>query len=70
MWFPGAGFKAIARHMREDLERLYDVPYDFVKTAMVGVIYLVLYWSDACFIVVDYISESRQRFAILHFVLS
>lgn len=34
-WFPGAGFKKVARTMREDLERLYDVPFDFVKSEMV-----------------------------------
>ncbi|EIN09035.1 cytochrome P450 [Punctularia strigosozonata HHB-11173 SS5] len=30
-WMPGAGFKADAREMRRALERLYDVPYAFVK---------------------------------------
>lgn len=34
-WLPGAGFKKIARGMRQDLERLYDVPFDFVKFEMV-----------------------------------
>ncbi|KAL5476745.1 hypothetical protein ACEPAI_2931 [Sanghuangporus weigelae] len=33
-WFPGAGFKIEARRMREDLERLYNVPFDFVKSQM------------------------------------
>ncbi|TDL24453.1 cytochrome P450 [Rickenella mellea] len=33
-WFPGAGFKRAAREMREDLERLYDVPYEFVRKQM------------------------------------
>ena len=37
-WVPGAGFKVITRRMREDLERLYDVPFDFVKTKMVSLI--------------------------------
>lgn len=36
-WFPGAGFKIEAKRMREDLERLYNVPFDFVKSQMVGV---------------------------------
>ncbi|PSR74371.1 hypothetical protein PHLCEN_2v9879 [Hermanssonia centrifuga] len=34
-WFPGAGFKTTARRMRKDLERLYNVPYEFVKDQMV-----------------------------------
>jgi hypothetical protein len=34
-WLPGANFKIEAREMRKDLERLYDVPYNFVKQQMV-----------------------------------
>lgn len=34
-WVPGAGFKAIAKRMKEDLDRLYSVPYTFVKNEMV-----------------------------------
>uniref|UniRef100_A0A0W0F178 Putative cytochrome P450 n=1 Tax=Moniliophthora roreri TaxID=221103 RepID=A0A0W0F178_MONRR len=30
-WFPGGYFKRIAAKMREDLDRLYDVPYDYAK---------------------------------------
>ncbi|KZP12803.1 cytochrome P450 [Athelia psychrophila] len=33
-WVPGAGFKKVAYRMRQDLERLYSVPYDFVKSEM------------------------------------
>ena len=34
-WFPGARFQLEATSMRKDLEQLYDVPFDFVKSAMV-----------------------------------
>lgn len=34
-WAPGAGFKAVARSMRADLERLYDVPFGFVQDQIV-----------------------------------
>lgn len=30
-WFPGASFQRVARSMRQDLERLYDVPFNYVK---------------------------------------
>lgn len=30
-WFPGASFQRAARAMREDLDRLYDVPLAFVR---------------------------------------
>ncbi|KAH8101934.1 cytochrome P450 [Cristinia sonorae] len=33
-WIPGAGFKKAAKSMREDLERLYDVPFGFVNEEM------------------------------------
>jgi len=33
-WFPGAGFQRIAKSMRGDLERLYDVPFNFVVNEM------------------------------------
>ncbi|ESK96274.1 cytochrome p450 [Moniliophthora roreri MCA 2997] len=33
-WFPGGYFKRIAAKMREDLDRLYDVPYDYAKREM------------------------------------
>ncbi|KAI0784096.1 cytochrome P450 [Abortiporus biennis] len=33
-WIPGAKFKALARKMFEDRERLYNVPFDFVKKQM------------------------------------
>ncbi|KAF7974983.1 hypothetical protein HWV62_10733 [Athelia sp. TMB] len=33
-WIPGAGFKKVAHTMRMDLERLYNVPFDFVKSEM------------------------------------
>ncbi|KII91350.1 hypothetical protein PLICRDRAFT_173216 [Plicaturopsis crispa FD-325 SS-3] len=33
-WFPGAGFKRVARAMRADLDALYDVPFDFVQKQM------------------------------------
>ncbi|KAH8116168.1 cytochrome P450 [Phellopilus nigrolimitatus] len=31
-WFPGADFQRIAKAMRKDLERLYNVPFEFVKS--------------------------------------
>jgi hypothetical protein len=34
-WLPGAGFKKLAKQWRADLERLYDVPFEFVKAEMV-----------------------------------
>ncbi|KAI5117759.1 hypothetical protein M0805_000603 [Coniferiporia weirii] len=33
-WFPGAKFQLVANSMREDLERLYDIPFNFVKSEM------------------------------------
>lgn len=30
-WFPGAGFKRLAREWRANLETVADKPYDFVK---------------------------------------
>lgn len=35
-WFPGAGFKRLAREWREGLDRLYDVPFNFVLSGMVS----------------------------------
>ncbi|KAH8799205.1 cytochrome P450 [Flagelloscypha sp. PMI_526] len=35
-WFPGTSFLDAAMRMRRDLERLYNVPYDFVKRSMVS----------------------------------
>lgn len=35
-WMPGASFKRIAEAMREDLERLYDVPFEFAMEEMVN----------------------------------
>ena len=34
-WLPGRGFQRIAKEMRIDLDRLYDVPFDFVTQEMV-----------------------------------
>jgi aromatic ring-cleaving dioxygenase len=34
-WFPFVTFHTEAKVMREDLERLYDVPFGFVKEEMV-----------------------------------
>ena len=36
-WMPGGAFKWIARSMRADLDRLYDVPFEFVTNQMVAV---------------------------------
>ncbi|KAF9260579.1 cytochrome P450 [Marasmius fiardii PR-910] len=33
-WFPGASFKRVAGAMRAELDRLYDVPYNYVKEEM------------------------------------
>ncbi|OBZ77609.1 O-methylsterigmatocystin oxidoreductase [Grifola frondosa] len=33
-WAPGSGFKAVARRMRKDLERMCDIPFEFVKNEM------------------------------------
>ncbi|KAK0449604.1 cytochrome P450 [Desarmillaria tabescens] len=33
-WFPGASFQRTAKLMRHDLDELYDVPFNFVKTEM------------------------------------
>ncbi|KAK7685071.1 hypothetical protein QCA50_011908 [Cerrena zonata] len=33
-WIPGAGFRRVAQVMRGDLQRLYDVPFDFVTKQM------------------------------------
>ena len=32
--FPGGGFKEIAREMFEDREKLYEVPFHFVREQM------------------------------------
>jgi hypothetical protein len=34
-WFPGAGFKRLARECRETLEEMAAMPYKFVKDQMV-----------------------------------
>ena len=34
-WFPGARFKVIAKQMWEDRERLYNIPFAYVKEQMV-----------------------------------
>ena len=34
-WFPGAGFKATAESMRDDRERMYNEPFEFVKRQLV-----------------------------------
>ncbi|KAL0958265.1 hypothetical protein HGRIS_000418 [Hohenbuehelia grisea] len=34
VWFPGASFHRVAAQMRTDLERLYDVPLNYVKQCM------------------------------------
>lgn len=42
-WFPGGGFKRIAKQMREDLERLYNVPFGYVLSQMVlSSLYIVM----------------------------
>ncbi|KAG1819138.1 cytochrome P450 [Suillus subaureus] len=33
-WFPGAGFKRLAREWRQNLKEMVDVPYKFVKEQM------------------------------------
>ncbi|TFY80566.1 hypothetical protein EWM64_g3446 [Hericium alpestre] len=33
-WFPGAGFKKAAQQMRAARERLYDIPFELVKSKM------------------------------------
>jgi hypothetical protein len=38
-WFPGAGFKRLAREWRGTLEEMVDAPYKFVKDQMVPNIY-------------------------------
>ena len=35
-WSPGAGFKSIGRAWRETLDRMADLPYDFVKSQIVS----------------------------------
>ncbi|KAJ7735092.1 cytochrome P450 [Mycena maculata] len=30
-WFPGASFQLAAQHMQADLDKLFDIPYQFVK---------------------------------------
>jgi len=34
-WFPGAGFKRLAREWRQTLKQMVDLPYKFVKDQMV-----------------------------------
>jgi hypothetical protein len=50
--------------MRDDLERLYDVPFDFVKTKMVGVLRL-LNTSQKC-LVNQYIQYLRIKAMLCH----
>ncbi|KAL0570132.1 hypothetical protein V5O48_011837 [Marasmius crinis-equi] len=33
-WFPGASFKRVAKAMRDELDKLYDIPYDYVQQEM------------------------------------
>jgi hypothetical protein len=35
-WFPGAGFKRIAREWRGTLEEMVSAPHEFVKDQMVN----------------------------------
>lgn len=39
-WFPGAGFKIKAQSWRKTLDEMVDVPYEFVKHRMVGIIFV------------------------------
>lgn len=41
-WMPGASFQRKARLMREDREKLYDVPFDFVISQTVSLVPLLL----------------------------
>lgn len=45
-WFPGAGFKRIARECRETLEEMAAAPYNFVKDQMAAGIALKSFSSD------------------------
>jgi hypothetical protein len=38
-WFPGAGFKRLAREWHQTLDEMVDAPYKFVKDQMVTNIY-------------------------------
>ena len=40
-WMPGAGFKQHAMKTREAVQRMFDVPYDIVKTQHVNNPFLV-----------------------------
>jgi hypothetical protein len=35
-WFPGAGFKKIAKDMRHNLDQFADVPFEYVLEEMVS----------------------------------
>lgn len=35
-WFPGASFQREAQRMRADLDKLFEVPYQFVKNEIVS----------------------------------
>ncbi|KAG2056881.1 cytochrome P450 [Suillus hirtellus] len=45
-WFPGAGFKCLARKWRQTLEEMADVPYKFVKDQMAAGVAPVSFTSN------------------------
>ncbi|KAG1880306.1 cytochrome P450 [Suillus tomentosus] len=45
-WFPGAGFKCLAREWRQTLEEMVDAPYKFVKDQMAAGVAPVSFTSN------------------------
>ena len=41
-WFPGASFKATAKQWNKTLQKMVDVPHEFVKEQMVKLILFAL----------------------------
>ena len=46
-WFPGSGFKRVARRMARQLDRTVELPYQFVKRQMREKSHKTSYLSEA-----------------------
>lgn len=44
-WFPGAGFKRLAREWHDTLKEMVDAPYNFVVDQMVTIIIICSFAS-------------------------
>ena len=61
-WMPGALFRLKARLMREDREKLYDVPFEFVKEQIVSpLVSLVTTPPPTCWLACVLITECSSH---------